>query len=73
MNTPRAFVMAVVYEAPLGGVHVLVQTHRSVNGLKLYEGQAPEGTAHMFSWHLREGAIADAELQLRLGVEQLPN
>jgi nanoRNase/pAp phosphatase (c-di-AMP/oligoRNAs hydrolase) len=72
VNTPRALVMAVVYEDPLGGTHVLVQTHRSVNGLKLYAAYDPEGTAHMFSWHLTDGSIADAELQLRLGVEQLP-
>ncbi len=70
-NTPNALVMAVVYEAPTGGITVLVQTNRSVNGLKIYASQQPVGMAHAFSWHTPDGSIADAEVQLRVGVDQL--
>ncbi len=72
VNTPDALVMAVLYEDPIGGVRALVQTHRSVNGLKLFARQQPEGTAHTFSWHAPEGSITDLETQLRAGVQQLP-
>lgn len=72
VNTPDALVMAVLYEDPVGGVRALVQTHRSVNGLKLFASQQPEGAAHTFSWHVADGSITDLETQLRAGVQQIP-
>ncbi|MEK7570243.1 MAG: hypothetical protein AAB515_02280 [Patescibacteria group bacterium] len=72
VNTPDALVMAVLYEDPAGGVRALVQTHRSVNGLKLFTSYKPEGTAHTFSWRLPAGSTTDLETQLRAVVEQLP-
>jgi len=72
VNTPDALVMAILYEDPGGGVRALVQTHRSVNGLKLFAGQQPEGTAHVFSWHVPQGTVTDLETQLRAAAQQLP-
>jgi nanoRNase/pAp phosphatase (c-di-AMP/oligoRNAs hydrolase) len=73
VNTPDALITAVIFEDPKGGVTILVQTNRSVSGLKLFAAFQPEGTAHELSWHMTEGTIIDAEAQLRLGVETYSN
>ncbi|MEK7631865.1 MAG: hypothetical protein AAB445_03295 [Patescibacteria group bacterium] len=72
VNTPDALIMAVLYEDPTGGVRALVQTQRSVNGLKLFASHQPEGTAHTFSWHLPNGTVTELETQLRTILQQLP-
>ncbi len=71
VNTPNAFVTAVVYEDPAGGTTIVAQSRQSVNGLKLYAAHQPEGNAHVFTWHLPTGTILDAEAQLRVGIQQL--
>ncbi|RJO59617.1 hypothetical protein C4546_00820 [Candidatus Parcubacteria bacterium] len=73
INTPDALITAVIYENPEGGVTVLVQTHHSVNGLKIFAAHQPEGTAHSLSWRLNQGGLVDAEAQLRLGLDLLSN
>lgn len=70
-NTPDAYVSAVIYEDPAGGVVVVAQSRQSVNGLKLYAAYQPEGNAHVFSWRLPDGSMAEAETQLRAGIQAI--